>query len=314
MKVLLRAASAPWLVFLVVGGLLYAVYPEPVERPLVHIPGAQVSAWLEIQRQQFRAPMTRAQEQQAVERMVMEEILVQEALAHDLQRLPAVQQRLQRLGEFLQPAGSSSGGDAGADRAQRLGLLQSDPVIRNYLVNVMERALVDGAAVELGERELAAYYESRRDEYVEPARLDLQHVFFSADKGRDRADAAAALDRLDPAGPGIDEGDPFFSGYAFRDRSEQQLASEFGPEFARAVFGLEPGRWTGPVRSAYGWHLVRIDRLRSARTPPLDEVRDKVGARLRYDKKQALLQQRLRELRLRYDVVVEAWQEQGAAS
>lgn len=314
MKLLSRLARVPWLVFLVVGGLLYAIYPQPDVKPTIVIPGAQVSAWLAAQRQQLRAPLTREEEQRALERMVMEEILVREALAHDFQRLPPVQLRLRQLGEFLQADGAAAASDAdAAAAAQRLGLLQSDPVIRSYLVSTMERALVGGAAIEVGQQELLDYFERHRAEYLDPARLDLQHVFFSADKGRTRADAEAALARVAERGPG-EEGDVFFSGYVFADRSERQLAAEFGPAFAEAAFGLEVGRWSGPVRSAYGWHLVRVDRLRPARSPELAEVRDKVVGRLRYDKERELLQQALQALRRRYEVVVGDWQVGGATS
>ena len=45
----------------------------------------------------------------------------------------------------------------------------------------------------------------------------------------------------------------------YRDRAPEQLAKEFGPQFALAVAKLEPGSWQGPVQSGLGWHLVFID-------------------------------------------------------
>jgi parvulin-like peptidyl-prolyl isomerase len=50
----------------------------------------------------------------------------------------------------------------------------------------------------------------------------------------------------------------------------------FGKGFFERLAGLPPGKWAGPVNSAYGVHLVRILESLSARMPPLEEVRDAV--------------------------------------
>jgi parvulin-like peptidyl-prolyl isomerase len=42
------------------------------------------------------------------------------------------------------------------------------------------------------------------------------------------------------------------------------LAGLFGPEFVARLAALPPGRWSGPVASSYGSHLVRVE----ARTEP----------------------------------------------
>ena len=34
---------------------------------------------------------------------------------------------------------------------------------------------------------------------------------------------------------------------------------EFGENFASQHQGLTPGKWSGPVPSVFGWHLIYID-------------------------------------------------------
>ena len=47
------------------------------------------------------------------------------------------------------------------------------------------------------------------------------------------------------------------------------------PEFAEAAFGLQPGQITeNPVRTPFGWHVIKVEERRSAPPPGLDEVRD----------------------------------------
>ena len=31
-----------------------------------------------------------------------------------------------------------------------------------------------------------------------------------------------------------------------------------GADFAKAVFAARPGQWVGPIRSGFGWHLIRV--------------------------------------------------------
>jgi hypothetical protein len=57
---------------------------------------------------------------------------------------------------------------------------------------------------------------------------------------------------------------------------EQALTSQFGREFAQTVFMLRPGSWQGPVASAYGYHLVRVNEREDANPRSLEEVRSQV--------------------------------------
>jgi len=62
-------------------------------------------------------------------------------------------------------------------------------------------------------------------------------------------------------------------------------------------------QWTGPIRSAYGWHLVYITDALPARQQPLDEVRERVGADLTLSKRQSANSRYYQDLLSNYDVV-----------
>ncbi len=55
-----------------------------------------------------------------------------------------------------------------------------------------------------------------------------------------------------------------------------QLAKEFGPAFAQAVFRPKPGAWQGPIESGFGWHLVFVDSIIPGRAPDFAEVESEV--------------------------------------
>jgi hypothetical protein len=160
--------------------------------------------------------------------------------------------------------------------AKRLGLDQGDLVVRRRLVQKMEFLLEDLAAPPPpDEADLRAWLAAHPDKYRAPARVTLEHVYFSRDRRKDAvgADALAALQAPDAAA-----GDPFLGGRRFEQRTEQDLARTFGPDFAAAVMKLEPGRWGGPVASAYGRHLVRVESFSPAAPATLEDVRARVEA------------------------------------
>ena len=66
--------------------------------------------------------------------------------------------------------------------------------------------------------------------------------------------------------------DPFMFQDYYGDRTSEQLAKEFGPQFAVAVVKLKPGSWQGPIESGYGWHLVFVDSVIPGRIPAFEEI------------------------------------------
>jgi peptidyl-prolyl cis-trans isomerase D len=68
------------------------------------------------------------------------------------------------------------------------------------------------------------------------------------------------------------------------------------PEFSEAVFSMMPGEISDPVRTDYGYHVVRLDSRQAAETRELSEVETEIESRLRQEKAGALLTERVLEL------------------
>ena len=49
------------------------------------------------------------------------------------------------------------------------------------------------------------------------------------------------------------------------------------PEFAAAAFKMEPGQVSDPVKSEFGWHVIKVEGKREKSFPPFDQVKDQVA-------------------------------------
>lgn len=66
----------------------------------------------------------------------------------------------------------------------------------------------------------------------------------------------------------------------------------FVKEFSDAMVGLEKGSYTEtPVKSQFGYHVIRLDDVREAQAPPLEQVRPQIQQELERDRVQQLQQE-----------------------
>lgn len=190
--------------------------------------------------------------------------------------------------------------------AQRLGLDRDDAIVRRRLAQKLTFLLEDaGATGPPSQAEVEEYFAQHAERYRRPGRTTFDHVFLSGDSRADPADDAAALldeVRADDGSGWQRLGDPFMLAPSYADRSDQEIAGLFGRAFADAVTELPGGGWNGPVESTYGMHLVRVNDRTSSRTPALAEVRDRVAADLREDRRRERSLAAYQELRDAYQV------------
>lgn len=190
--------------------------------------------------------------------------------------------------------------------ALQLGLDRDDPMVRRRLVQKMRFLLEDTAPLPAPtDAELEAYLREHRGRYALRPTMDLEHRFFSrAQRGvRAEADATRALPALQ-RGEAI-QSDAFPLGASMKGRSVPQLGRAFGPAFADALRDGAVGEWTGPVRSSYGAHLVRITKRVDGGLPALDRVRSRVRADFVRARRARAVRRAIDVLRARYTVAAE---------
>jgi peptidyl-prolyl cis-trans isomerase C len=48
------------------------------------------------------------------------------------------------------------------------------------------------------------------------------------------------------------------------------------PEFSAVAFALEPGKISDPVKSQFGWHVIKVEEKRSRKPPDFDQVKAQI--------------------------------------
>lgn len=80
---------------------------------------------------------------------------------------------------------------------------------------------------------------------------------------------------------------------------------EFGrgqmvPEFEQAAFEAEIGHVVGPVKTQFGYHLIKVEKRTEAQVLPFDQVKDKIKMNLLQQKQNQVYLEKAEELRGKY--------------
>lgn len=210
-----------------------------------------------------------------------------------------------RLGLLI---GDYVGDEALYRKGLELGLGTGDEVVRRRVIQKMEFLADDDMAAGLSDDMLERYFRAHADRYAEPGKVAFAQLYFSPDKGGERAAhdrAVAALDRLrngtlanaiasDPA-----VGDAHIGLF---DRSG--IERQFGKgALTEGVFKAPVGTWAGPFRSGYGWHLVRVEERTAGHVPAFADVAEIVRGDW-LDARRTLARKRARDDALRDFTVI----------
>lgn len=196
--------------------------------------------------------------------------------------------------------------------ALAMGLDKEDTVVRRRLAQKLEflsKDLVHPA--EPSPQELRDWFAAHSEHYTDPDLYTLSHIFLNPDKRGEHTlqDAEAIRGRLSsrkevPAN--IEEfGDSFMLPHYFSDRSERDLKKVFGAEFSSRVVNLELGKWSGPIRSGYGIHVVYLHHYKAAPQQTFELIKDRVRKDWMEAKREELNEQFIKGLLSRYDIIIE---------
>lgn len=145
--------------------------------------------------------------------------------------------------------------------------------------------------VPVSDDEIEAAYEDQRARYVREERRSASHILVEAAADADDDEKAAARARAEAIREAVVTGaETFDEALAEAAQTEGMEGAELGvidqgmldPAFESALYALEnEGDVSEPVRTAFGYHIIRLDRIEPGETTPLAEVRDELVTEVR---------------------------------
>ena len=175
---------------------------------------------------------------------------------------------------FMQEA-QKRGLDAGDDYKAQLELARQTILIRELFADYQKKNPVTDAEIKAEYDKFAASnggkeYKARH--ILVEKEDDAKKVIADLKKGGKFEDIAKKQSK-DP-GSGANGGD-----------LDWASASSYVPEFSQAMVKLNKGQMTdAPVKSQFGWHVIRVDDVREAQLPKMDEVRPQIAQSLQQQK------------------------------
>jgi len=224
---------------------------------------------------EFHSALEKQSGRQLLAKMIREELMKQGAARYNIQVTD------EDVAAEVDELKAQFGSDAGLEQALSQYGMTLDDLRDQIRTNLLLEAIAS-KDVTINDDEVKKYYEEHKDEFKEPEQVRARHILVKDEKtakeiekelagGADFAELAKAKSE-DPGSK--DKGGDL--GYFERGAMD--------PAFEKAAFALKIGETSGPVKSSFGYHIIRVDDRKPERIPPLEEVRSEVVKRLKREK------------------------------
>ena len=136
------------------------------------------------------------------------------------------------------------------------------------------------ANVTASDKEIADYYNAHQADYASKETRDLSQAVVqdqgAANAIAAKAKAGAAIASAAGAGAAVS---------ALKDESRDAYTSVAGAQAAAAVFGAASGSVVGPIKTPFGWAVVKVDGVKTVGGRTLDQARSEIASKITADKK-----------------------------
>jgi peptidyl-prolyl cis-trans isomerase C len=160
---------------------------------------------------------------------------------------------------------------------RRLDFARKKMLMEGLLASVAKDASTDAA--------MHAVYDDAVAKLPAEEEVHARHILFRAAAGDDKA-GKEAEDKAKAVIARLNKGEDFqkVANELTEDPSGKANGGDLGyftkeqmvPEFATVAFSLEKGKISGPVKTQFGWHVIKTEDKRTKPKPTFDEVKPQI--------------------------------------
>ena len=180
------------------------------------------------------------------------------------------------------------------------GRFQTEEQLTVEYVEVRVDEVAAGVAVT--EDDLRGYFDSVRERFQTPEERKARHILIAVDD----ADEQGALDRAEQLVARLSGGEAFedLAAEYSDDPGTRQLGGDLGwlsegmfvGAFDDALFSMQVGETSAPVRSEFGYHLIRLDETKAGEGASFEQVRAELEEEYRTQQAEDLFYGRVDQL------------------
>lgn len=160
----------------------------------------------------------------------------------------------------------------------------------------MRSLLSDATATE---EEITEYYNQNKESFKEEPQAKASHILVDNEE-----EAQKALNEIND-GMSFEEAAKKHSTCPSKEKGGDLgyfTRGRMVPEFEEAAFNMEVGQTSEPVKTQFGYHIIKLEDKKESRELVLDEVRDQINQQLIGMKQNKLYLDKTNELKEKYNI------------
>lgn len=184
-----------------------------------------------------------------------------------------------------------------------------------YLDQLARRAeeVAVGEKIAISEHVVSSYYDENKEKYFRPKLYTASHVLVKVDPSENAEENEKKRERAEELYERALAGEDFYNlAYYESDDRSRYVGGSLGSfhagqtvaEFDSAIQTMKPGDIVGPIRTMYGFHIIRLDALDEQRQMRFDEVSAKIRAQMEEREREQLYDKWMSQLKERYPLNV----------
>ena len=153
------------------------------------------------------------------------------------------------------------------------------------------------AKVTVAEEDIRDYYESNPEKFKNPKTVHARHILIKVDQNAKPEEVESARQRAEDVLKMAKEGRDFAA--LARQYSEGPTKTKGGDlgtfrreamvkPFADKAFSMEAAEISDPVRTRFGWHIIKVEKINPAKTRTMDEAREEIQKTLKAERSKNL--------------------------
>jgi peptidyl-prolyl cis-trans isomerase D len=141
-------------------------------------------------------------------------------------------------------------------------------------------------------QQVQRYYEDNAQQYATPEQVRASHVLLKTE-GKNEADVKKLAEEIAAKAKGGADFAALAKQYSEDDTNKDKggdldffAKGTMVPEFDQAVFTMQPGQVSDPVKTSFGYHVIKMVEKRAATSKPLAEVQAQIEDQLKWQRAQ----------------------------